>query len=68
MYSGVISSMGHFGETINHHLEKYKNQVPLVIEKIKNSLYADDLSIGADEPKSAMEPYETTKSIFQKPT
>ena len=64
----VISSMGHLGETINHHLEKCKNQVPEVIEKIENSLYIDDLSTGADEPKSAIELNETAKSILQKPT
>ena len=33
--------MGHVGETINDHLEKYRNQVPEVIEKIENSLYVD---------------------------
>ena len=63
---GVISSMGHLGETINHHLEKYRNQIPEVIEKIENSLYVDDLSTGADEPESAIELYETAKSIFAK--
>ena len=63
---GVISSMRHLGETINHHLEKYKNQIPEVIEKIENFLYVDDLSTGADEPESAVEPYETAKSIFAK--
>ena len=36
-----ISSMGHVGETINDHLEKYRNQIPEVIEKIENSLYVD---------------------------
>ena len=64
MCSGVISSMGHLGETINHHLEKYSNQIPEVIEKIENSLHVDDLSTGADEPKSTIELYETAKSIF----
>ena len=47
---GVISSTGHLGET-NHHLKKYRNQIPEVIEKIENSLYIDDLSTGADGPK-----------------
>ena len=28
----VISSMGDLGETINHNLEKYRNQIPKVIE------------------------------------
>ena len=58
--------MRHLGETINHHLEKYKNQIPEVIEKIENFLYVDDLSTGADEPESAIEPYETAKSMFAK--
>ena len=43
VYFGVISSMGHLGETINHHLEKYRNQIPELIEKIENLLYVDDL-------------------------
>ena len=30
---GVISSMGHLGKTINHHLEKYRNEMPEVIMK-----------------------------------
>ena len=33
--------MGHVGETINDHLEKYGNQIPEVIEKIENPLYVD---------------------------
>ena len=61
---GVISSMGHLGETINHHLEKYRNQMPEVIKKIENSLYVDDLSTAADEPKSVIELYKAAKSIF----
>ena len=64
MCFGVISSMGHLGETINHHLEKYRNQMSEVIKKIENSLYVDDLPTGADEPKSAIELYKAAKSIF----
>ena len=61
---GVISSMGHLGQIINHHLGKYRNQIPEVIEKIENSLYVDNLSTGADEPKSAIELHETATSVF----
>ena len=61
---GVISSMGHLGETINHHLEKYRNQMPEVIKKIESSLYVDDLSTGADDSKGAIELYKAEKSIF----
>ena len=61
----VIGSMGHLGETVNHHLGKYRNQLPEVIEKIENSLCVD-VSTGADEPKSAIELYKTAKSIFAK--
>ena len=64
MCFGVISSMGHLGETINHHLEKYRNQMTEVIKKIENSLYVDDLSTAADEPKSVIELYKAAKSIF----
>ena len=53
MCFGVISSMGHLGETINHHLEKYRNQMPEVIKKIENSLYVDDLLTGADDQHEA---------------
>ena len=61
---GVISSMGHLGETINHHLEKYRNQMPEVIKKIENSLYVDNLSTGVDDPKDTIELYKAAKSIF----
>ena len=61
---GVISSMGHLGETINHHLEKYRNQMPEVIKKIENSLYVYNLSTGVDDPKDAIELYKAAKSIF----
>ena len=59
----VISSMGHLQETINHHLEKNINQIPEG-KKIGNSLYVDHVSTGANEPKSATELYETSKSII----
>ena len=61
---GVTSSMGHLGETINHHLEKYRNQMPEVIKKIESSLYVDDQSTGADDSKGAIELYKAAKSIF----
>ena len=54
---GAISSMGHLRKTINHHLEKCRNQTPEVIKKIENSLFVDDLGTGLDEPKSATELY-----------
>ena len=56
--------MGHLGETINHQLEKYRNQMPEVIQKIENPLYVDDLSTGADESKDSIELYKAAKSIF----
>ena len=52
--------MGHLGETINHHLEKYRNQMPEVI-KIGNPLYVDELSTGADESRGAIELYKAAK-------
>ena len=61
---GVISNMGHLGETINHQLEKYRNQMPEVIQKIENPLYVDNLSTGADESKGSIELYKAAKSIF----
>ena len=58
--------MGDLGETINHNLEKYRNQISEVIEQIENSACVYDLSQGANEPKSAIELYKTAKSIFAK--
>ena len=66
VHFGVINSIGHLGETINHHLEKYRNQMPEVIKKIENSLCIDNLSTGTDEPKSAIELYKAAKSLFAK--
>ena len=56
--------MGDLGETINHNLEKHRNQISEVIEQTENSAYVYDLSQGANEPKSAIELYKTAKSIF----
>ena len=66
VHFGVINSIGHLGETINHHLEKYRNQMPEVIKKIENSLCVDNLSTGTDEPTSAIELYKAAKSLFAK--
>ena len=63
----VISSVGHLGETINHDLEKHRSQIPEVIEKIENPLHVDDLSTGADEPKSAMNSMKQQNQYLQKP-
>ena len=38
--------------------------MPEVITKVKNSLYIDDQSTGADDPKNAIELCKALKSIF----
>ena len=62
---GVISSMGHLGGTIHHHLDKHKDSQPEVVIKIEDALYADDFSGGEDDDRKAIKLYKGAKKIFE---
>ena len=62
--------MFHLETTIDHHLnrclEDHPGINPDIINKIKHSLYVDDLSSGAAKSKEALEFYIQSRLIFQK--
>lgn len=62
---GIISSMGHLGSTIEFYIEQYKENSPAVVEKIKDGLYVDDLSIGASDRKEATELFSVARIMSQ---
>ena len=62
--------MFHLETTIDHHLNRCLEDQPGInpdiINKIKHSLYVDDLSSGAAKSKEALEFYIQSRLIFQK--
>ena len=67
---GLVSSMFHLEATIDHRLnyclEDHPDINPDIINKIKHSLYVDDLSSRAEKLKVASELYIQSKLIFEK--
>ena len=67
---GLASSMFFLETTIDHHLnhclEDHPDIKPDIINKIKHSLYVDDLSSGAEKLKNASELYIQFRLIFEK--
>ena len=69
-FTRLVSSMFHLEATIdhqlNHCLEDHPDINSDIINKIKHSLYVDDLSSGAEKLKDASELYIQSRSIFEK--
>ena len=42
-----------FNATIRHHLERYRNSLPDLIQLVLDSFYVDDLTAGADSEEEA---------------
>ena len=67
---GLVSSIFHLEATIDHHLnhclEDHPDSNPDIINKIKHSLYVDDLSSRAEKLKDASEFYIQFRFIFEK--
>ena len=61
--------MFHLEATIDHHfnrcLEDHPDINPDIINKIKHSLYVDDLSSGAEKLKDVLELYIQSRLIFE---
>ena len=62
---GIISSMAHLDFTIRHHLNLYGEKYANTVEKIRNSLYVDDLTAGDNSQEEAWKLYKETKHIFR---
>ena len=61
---GLTCSPTLLAETIRHHVEKYSETHPEVVE-ILSRLYADDLSCGTDNPSKALEIYKSCKDLMK---
>ena len=67
---GLVSSVFHLEATIDHHLnhclEDNSDINPDIVNKMRHSLYVDDLSRGAEKLKNASELFIQSWSIFEK--
>ena len=61
---GLRPSPAVLGAVITHHFDKYREQQPELIQKIKGSLYVDDLVTGADNVQDAFRFYVDSKSLM----
>ena len=51
---------------MSHHVSNYKFENPKVGEKLKQSLYVDDIVFGAETPAKVYELYKETKLYLSK--
>jgi len=61
---GVSSSPFLLNATISHHLNKYRDQHPDLIETLLHSIYVDDVTCGANTEDEAYQLYNTSTRIF----
>ena len=54
------------GATLSHHVSNYEFENPKVGEKLKQSLYVDDVVFGAETPAEVYELYKETKLCLSK--
>ena len=62
---GIISSMAHLDFTIRHHLDTFGEKYHDTIDRIRNSLYVDDLTGGHESREQAWAFYKEAKYIFK---
>ena len=61
---GVSASPFLLNATINHHLEKYLNRYPDLINTLLRSIYVDDVTYGADGESEAYQLCTLFKKVF----
>ena len=61
---GVSASPFLFNTTINHHLKKYLNRYPDLINTLLWSIYVDSVTYGADGESEAYQLYTLSKKVF----
>lgn len=66
VYFGVISSMGHLGRAISHHLEKFYSETRAIVKNIKKSLYVNYLLTGANTTEDLIKIFRKSKEVFVK--
>ncbi|XP_064488518.1 uncharacterized protein LOC135400618 [Ornithodoros turicata] len=62
---GTTSSPFLLAATLQHHLRSLKDEYPVTCTLLSESLYVDDLLVGAADEGSAEKLYREAKSIFQ---
>ena len=62
---GVTFSPFLLNATIRHHLEKYSDAQPMLVEKLSKATYVDDIITGADSEKEAHHLYTQSKEILK---
>lgn len=63
---GVFASPFLFNATINHHLEKYHNNHPELVNTLSKSIYVDDVTYDADGEDEAYQLYVLSNKLFEK--
>ena len=61
---GVSASPFLLNATISYHLEKYRDDHPDLVNTLKQSIYVDDVTYGADDNDDAYNLYSTSKKLF----
>ena len=61
---GVSSSPFLLNATLNHHIRKYKEIYPEVVDKLLLSMYVDDASLGSHSEDECMQIYVASKKIM----
>ena len=61
---GVSASPFLLNATIRHHLEKYRNENPDLVNTLMKSIYVDDVTYGADGEDEAYKLYVLSKKVF----
>ena len=61
---GLRPSPSILGFTIKHHLEKYSQSEPKLVEVLENSFYVDDLITGEDSVEESVQIYKGSKRIM----
>jgi hypothetical protein len=58
---GVSCSPFLLNATVNHHMEAYRNEDPLFVEKFQSSIYVDDVTLGSEDVMTTYELYIKSK-------
>ena len=61
---GVCSSPFLLNSTIQHHLERYRRSHPLLVKKLVESFYVDDVVTGAASEEEALQLYSESREVL----
>ena len=61
---GVSSSPFLLNATISHHLNKYRNRYPDLVDTLMHSIYVDDVTFGANAEDEAYQLFSVSTRLF----